>query len=346
MSLMSNVLRIAAVDLLFFGIVFFNSLIAFSMMLYVQLGPVMEDFYANHHAAISLFRALFGDFDIDEIMDNSAGYTNAALFLGYLFVAIFICLSLFLAILAEAQGIVREEEKRRMESDPTFNEFGIVASAWHGVQWAGHRILHPLGGGADVPSAAADEAKDGDDEDDEPTLEEAVDTLRGEVGAIGAAVKELAGVVAELRTNPPEVLLPPLDATGGTGGGGGGGGGGPIGAIGVEEAKAMRMVVEALDSKLTHKLQQIDERLASRGKRPPDSASTGRTPRPSRPTPQRVATLGGGALGGALGGGVVEAEEVAVAVATPVGAYQRGSGDGAAPPAGGQQQPAPDTFAC
>ena len=126
--------------------------------------------------------------------------------------------------------------------DPTFNEFGIVASAWHGVQWAG-RILHPLGGGADVPSAAADEAKDGDDEDDEPTLEEAVDTLRGEVGAIGAAVKELAGVVAELRTSPPEVL-PPLGATGGTGGGGGGGG--PIGAIGVEEAKAMRMV-EALD---------------------------------------------------------------------------------------------------
>ena len=45
MSLMSNVLRIAAVDLLFFGIVFFNSLIAFSCMLYVQLGPVMEDFY-------------------------------------------------------------------------------------------------------------------------------------------------------------------------------------------------------------------------------------------------------------------------------------------------------------
>ena len=37
----------------------------------------------------------FGDFDIDEIMDNSSGYLNAILFLGYLFVAVFIMLSMF-----------------------------------------------------------------------------------------------------------------------------------------------------------------------------------------------------------------------------------------------------------
>ena len=206
MSLMTSVLRQCVVDLFFFGVVFFNSVIAFSMMLYVQLGPVMEDFYANHHAAISLFRALFGDFDIDEIMDNSAGYTNAALFLGYLFVAIFICLSLFLAILAEAQGIVREAEKQKMRDEPEFNEFGIVASAWHGVQYAGHRLMHPFGDGPqkDVPSQAGDED---DDDEDGPSIEEAVETLRGEVGAIGSAVKELATVVSELRTNPPEVLM-------------------------------------------------------------------------------------------------------------------------------------------
>ena len=57
---------------------------------------------------ISLFRALFGDMNIDEITDNSSGYLNTLLFLGYLFVAIFIMLSMFLAILAEAQVGVRE----------------------------------------------------------------------------------------------------------------------------------------------------------------------------------------------------------------------------------------------
>merc|ERR1719454_2152023 len=109
---MTSVLRTCVIDLLFFGVVFVISLAAFSMMLYVQLGPVMEDYYDNLPAAISLVRALFGDFDIDEIMDNSSGYLNALLFLGYLFVAVFIMLSLFLAILAEAQAQVREKEAK------------------------------------------------------------------------------------------------------------------------------------------------------------------------------------------------------------------------------------------
>ena len=62
----------------------------------------MEGYRDQIPAFISLFRALFGDFDIDEIMDNSSGYLNALFFLTYLFVAIFIMLSMFLAILAEA----------------------------------------------------------------------------------------------------------------------------------------------------------------------------------------------------------------------------------------------------
>ena len=84
---------------------------------------------------LSLARALFGDFDIDDIMNNSrlvltltltltltrtrartltltltltltSGYLNAVLFLIYLFVAVFILLSMFLAILGESQAAV------------------------------------------------------------------------------------------------------------------------------------------------------------------------------------------------------------------------------------------------
>ena len=44
----------------------------------------------------SLFRALFGDFDIAAIMDNSSDYVNAVLLIMYLFTAIFVLLSIFL----------------------------------------------------------------------------------------------------------------------------------------------------------------------------------------------------------------------------------------------------------
>ena len=40
-------------------------------------------------------------------MDNSRGYANGVMFLVYLFVAVFILLSMFLAILGEARVRVR-----------------------------------------------------------------------------------------------------------------------------------------------------------------------------------------------------------------------------------------------
>ena len=113
-------------DLLFFGVTFIISMMAFSMMLYVQLGHVMEGFVTQTASFISLFRALFGDFDIDEIMNNSRGYLNTCLFLVYLFVAVFILLSMFLALLAEAQVAVREQEAMAKEN-PSYREFGILS---------------------------------------------------------------------------------------------------------------------------------------------------------------------------------------------------------------------------
>merc|ERR1719331_2618286 len=90
MSLMTAVLSKGLADLTFFGIVFIISMMAFCMMFYVQLGSVMEDFNDQPASFISLAPALFGDFDIDDIMNNSSGYLNAVLFLVYLFVAVFI----------------------------------------------------------------------------------------------------------------------------------------------------------------------------------------------------------------------------------------------------------------
>ena len=66
-----------------------------------QLGAVMVEYNDQITAFVSLSRALFGDFDVDDILNNSRGYLNCMLFLVYLFVAVFIMLSMFLAILGE-----------------------------------------------------------------------------------------------------------------------------------------------------------------------------------------------------------------------------------------------------
>jgi len=126
-GLATKVLRNCVIDLVLFLFTFIISMLAFSMMLSVQLGPVMEGYRDQIPAFISLFRALFGDFDIDEIMDNSSGYFNTLLFLTYLFVAVFIMLSMFLAILAEAQVAVRLAEETQ-KAKPDFHEYGVL---WH-----------------------------------------------------------------------------------------------------------------------------------------------------------------------------------------------------------------------
>ena len=95
------------------------------MMFYVQLGSVMEDFNDQTASFISLARALFGDFDIDDIMNNSSGYLNAVLFLVYLFVAVFILLSMFLAILGESQAQVRIQEEDAVETGTAPPEYGM-----------------------------------------------------------------------------------------------------------------------------------------------------------------------------------------------------------------------------
>mgnify|MGYP006950558576 CR=1 FL=1 len=48
--------RRCAVDLLFFGITFVISMLSFSLMLFVQLGPVIEGYYNQIPAFITLFR--------------------------------------------------------------------------------------------------------------------------------------------------------------------------------------------------------------------------------------------------------------------------------------------------
>jgi len=200
---MSSVLRTSVVDLFFFGVVFIISVIAFSMMLYVQLGNVMERFFDQFPSFVTLARGLFGDFDLDEIMNNSSGYGNVILFLAFLFVAIFLVLSLFLTILAEASVRVRELESERRK-DPEFNEYGVCQTCLsHTVRrlafwWLGRSPSNACAGSGAESSLAAVSGV--------TTLERSqmreVDSLRQEVNAMGDAVRQLTSALNELRAAP------------------------------------------------------------------------------------------------------------------------------------------------
>ena len=83
------------------------------------------------NSLISLGRALFGDFDIDTIIENSPNYMNTAFYLAYLFVAVFILLSMFLAILGEAQANLRDDQRDERQrahdlGEEIAPEYGII----------------------------------------------------------------------------------------------------------------------------------------------------------------------------------------------------------------------------
>ena len=128
MGHMTEVLRVCLVDMIFFSGVFAISIISFSAMLCLQVGSVISPYIDQFASFITLARALFFDFDMREILENSSGYWNALLFLLYLFVAVFVMLSLFLAILAEGHSKVRDEEEKRKQEDG-YNEYGLPAWA-------------------------------------------------------------------------------------------------------------------------------------------------------------------------------------------------------------------------
>lgn len=222
MSLMTRVLSKGCYDLMFFGIIFAVSMFAFCMLFFIQLGSFMDDFYSQTSSFIALAKALFGDFPFDEIIDNSRGYVNGILFLVYLFVAVFILLSMFLAILGEAQAAVRDEETRQKETGEFPNQFGFLGEAhdlaeellkkapWRRSKTGDESGDEEDGGNEPEPSNGLDAALNQALEKMQKKLETSVQNRVS--GLESRVVSKLAGL---------ETKLPSLaEVTGKTGGGG------------------------------------------------------------------------------------------------------------------------------
>jgi len=159
MALATSVLSHGLVDLGMFTLFFFFFIFACAQLFFIQLGPYLDSYNNITSAFVTLFRALFGDFDLTAIMDNSSSYTNAILLILYLFAAIFVLLSIFLTILGEHQSHVRDvqhHEKERGSGKEHLSDYGIVAYVGQGVQHSGMRLFSKLYDLANTPNGEED----------------------------------------------------------------------------------------------------------------------------------------------------------------------------------------------
>ena len=127
-ALATSVLSHGLADLLMFFLFFVWSIVSFAQMFTLQLGSYMDGYSNLLLSSVTLFRALFGDFDIEAVLNTSNSWVNVAFFIGYLFSAVFILLSIFLTILGEHQGYVREQEdaERAARSPGAVGEWGVL----------------------------------------------------------------------------------------------------------------------------------------------------------------------------------------------------------------------------
>jgi hypothetical protein len=145
MALATSVLSHGLADLVMFTVFFSYSIFAFAQMFFIQLGPYLDNYNDLTSSFIELFRALFGDFDITLIMDNSSNYLNAILLILYLFAAIFVLLSIFLTILGEHQGFVRDIQQEEIDKGSHVPEFGLFAYLGSAAQEASLFAISKLG---------------------------------------------------------------------------------------------------------------------------------------------------------------------------------------------------------
>ena len=164
------------------------------MMFYVTLGPVMSEYSSQVASIVALCRALFGDFDIDEIINNSSGYINVILFIGYLFFAVFILLSMFFAILGEAQATIRDEQREAKREATSAPEYGVFDAAYKSASKLA-RCLPLIGA----------QLKQQQSKDAEMKSNEHADAAPSAMDRVEARQLELADQLAALRDNFKDV---------------------------------------------------------------------------------------------------------------------------------------------
>ncbi len=109
-----RLLALSVYSLWIFSIQFFGILIGGAYFFYATLGSSVDGYGTFHSSLLSLLRALFGDFDMEAILKRSErptlgyNYALAILFTVYLWVGVFVLVSVFVSILNDAWTVVQD----------------------------------------------------------------------------------------------------------------------------------------------------------------------------------------------------------------------------------------------
>ena len=235
----------------------------------------MERFNTQQGALISLTRSLFGDFDIDAILSNSADYLNTILFLTYLFVAVFIMLSMFLAILGEAQGIAREMQSKKSRKG-IFDEWYEFVDQTSGQ--VARKIKRARANKQDAGEVAAEEARTAEDlAKAEEELKRKDEILRERAPARRKDVVRVADIVAATIRAELGSLVDSIEHGGGALAHGTSAASGARGPT-ASEQRLVEMVEQSIETRvLPRLLKQVDARLALATGLNPDGGVPART---------------------------------------------------------------------
>ena len=256
---------------------------------------------------LSLARALFGDFDIDDIMNNSSGYLNAVLFLIYLFVAVFILLSMFLAILGESQAAVRSDQDDEKASGEAPPEYGVFFYSGRALGWAHTRLRTALGKGAkaeggeegeedDYSAVGSSEGGGGDTDRSQRgnLFTSALEEMVAEVKSAQKMVRSLARQVSAAKARP-------------------------AGSGAAADARALYKVVARAEASLSERFASIEERVAAadakKKERSRAKAASGQAAVAA--LPQQEGSVGGSADDASPAGGRSRSRGPSDAVAAP-----------------------------
>ena len=122
---------LAAANLTIFMALLMIVLWAFAQTVYVSFGTDIAEFKTVYDAFINTLRAMIEGYDLDKLRASSE-YLGLMIYVLFLFIAFFVMINMFLAIIMKTYDDVNSSIEGNEAEDPMAHEFreGLRASLW------------------------------------------------------------------------------------------------------------------------------------------------------------------------------------------------------------------------
>ena len=127
-----SMLHVSANDLIAFSLVLLVLFLAFGLSGFIAFGTDVKDFRTFHHSVLNLFRFMTGDMDYYELASSSV-ILGSVYFCLWGIVILLMLANVFIAILTDAYGVVRQEVGRFFDSKHTLTNFSCFYVSMYSI---------------------------------------------------------------------------------------------------------------------------------------------------------------------------------------------------------------------